>query len=106
MLTWPPSARGGSGQNAGVALDNMSVQPNGNELRQRLNSDRKSSKDDLRQDAEVELKRFIETNGHFSLVRYVGALTQQLSPCRRFYAHERLLWRAIDFYVGALPGDV
>lgn len=43
----------------------------GNQLRQRVHTGYKSGKDDLRKDAETELKRFIETNGHFSLVRYV-----------------------------------
>lgn len=42
-----------------------------NQLRQRLPGGYKSGQDDLRKDAETELKRFIETNGHFSLVRYV-----------------------------------
>ena len=39
------------------------------QLRQRKHSDRKEVIGDLRADAEVQLKRFIETNGHFSLVR-------------------------------------
>ena len=54
------------------------------QLRQRLKPESRSSASDLREDAEVQLKRFIETNGHFSLVRYVATspfLTlQQLSP--------------------------
>lgn len=39
------------------------------QLRQRLKPESRSSASDLREDAEVQLKRFIETNGHFSLVR-------------------------------------
>jgi len=37
--------------------------------RVRVHSDRKEVLGDLRDDAEIQLKRFIETNGHFSLVR-------------------------------------
>ncbi|WFD24564.1 CDP-diacylglycerol--serine O-phosphatidyltransferase [Malassezia equina] len=40
-------------------------------LRQRTRSERKESRCDLRDDAEQQLKLFIETNGHFSLVRCV-----------------------------------
>lgn len=40
--------------------------------RVRVHSDRKEVLGDLRDDAEIQLKRFIETNGHFSLVRYVN----------------------------------
>ena len=68
----------------------------GNQLRQRVHTGYKSGKDDLRKDAETELKRFIETNGQFSLVRYVyPALTQQLSPRRRVHTDERVLRRAV-----------
>ena len=51
----------------------MAVVPDRGALRQRFNPDRKSSMDDLTDDAAVQLKHFIETNGHFSLVRYVNS---------------------------------
>jgi len=51
----------------------MASVPSAPGLRQRVGSDRKESRCDLREDAEQQLKRFIETNGHFSLVRYVAA---------------------------------
>lgn len=56
----------------GARASVAAMSANGSELRRRFNSDHKSTKDDLLQDAETQLKRFIETNGHFSLVRYVA----------------------------------
>lgn len=50
----------------------MASVSNASGLRQRGGSERKESRCDLREDAEQQLKRFIETNGHFSLVRYVA----------------------------------
>lgn len=45
---------------------------------QRRYSDRKEVRDDVRPEV-LELKRFVETNGHFSLVRCV-ATNRKLSP--------------------------
>lgn len=65
MLRW-------AGDCIGSAMASPPIEPG---LRQRLVSGRKESRCDLREDAEQQLKRFIETNGHFSLVRYVALLT-------------------------------
>lgn len=46
-----------------------STRSNQSQARQRLNVNRKVSKEDLVPNTDVELKKFIETNGHFSLVR-------------------------------------
>ena len=78
------------------------------QLRQRKHSDRKEVIGDLRADAEVQLKRFIETNGHFSLVRnfhladaftvmngFCGAQSLYMSARFLVTSHPRYMWYAL-----------
>lgn len=79
-------------------------------------SDRKEVKGDLRADAEMQLKRFIETNGHFSLVRnfhladaftlmngVCGAQSIYMSGRYLVTSNPRFMWYALWFPVfGAL----
>lgn len=78
------------------------------QLRQRKHSDRKEVIGDLRADAEMQLKRFIETNGHFSLVRnfhladaftvmngFCGAQSLYMSARFLVTSHPRYMWYAL-----------